>query len=52
MAAGWQASIGSVAGGSVFSTIQSVAMGGAIPAVVNAAGAVAAVGATAVVYLL
>ncbi|KAI0289368.1 hypothetical protein BC826DRAFT_1032338 [Russula brevipes] len=52
LAAGWQASIGSVAAGSVFSTIQSVAMGGAIPTVVNAIGAVAAVGASAAVYLL
>jgi len=52
MAAVWQASIGNVAVGSVFSTIQSAAMGGAIPTVVNAVGAVAAAGASAVVYLL
>jgi hypothetical protein len=40
MAAGLQASIGNVVAGSLFATAQSVAMGGAIPAVVSAAGGV------------
>ncbi|KAI9465363.1 hypothetical protein BJY52DRAFT_1221020 [Lactarius psammicola] len=39
MAAGIQAGIGNVVAGSLFATAQSVAMGGAIPAVVSAAGA-------------
>ncbi|KAI0289367.1 hypothetical protein BC826DRAFT_1107082 [Russula brevipes] len=39
LAAGWQASIGSVAAGSLFATAQSVAMGGAVPTIVSALGA-------------
>ncbi|OCH93240.1 hypothetical protein OBBRIDRAFT_885642 [Obba rivulosa] len=45
LAAAWQASIGSVAAGSIFALCQSIAMGGAIPAagiVVGAAVAAAA----------
>ena len=41
IAAGIQAEIGNVVVGSVFATAQSVAMGGAIPNVVTAAGACA-----------
>ncbi len=55
MAAGIQAGIGNVVAGSLFATAQSVAMGGAIPAIitaigggVGAVGGVAAAGATSV----
>ena len=39
LAAGAQAGIGNVVAGSVFATAQSVAMGGALPGVITAAGA-------------
>lgn len=39
IAAGMQAGIGNVAAGSAFAVAQSIAMGGAIPAVVTAIGA-------------
>jgi hypothetical protein len=38
IAAGMQAGIGNVVAGSLFAAAQSVAMGGAVPAVVSAAG--------------
>ncbi|MCJ1310393.1 hypothetical protein MMC25_004057 [Agyrium rufum] len=39
LAAGWQASIGSVAAGSAFATVQSMAMGGAVAGTVQAVAA-------------
>jgi len=49
LATAWQASIGNVAAGSLFATLQSISMGGAIPTGVSAMGAAvgAAVGAAA-----
>ncbi len=53
VAAGWQASIGSVAAGSLFASLQSVAMGGAAMGIltgIGAGGAVAVAGAVVALF--
>lgn len=52
MAAGMQAGIGNVVAGSLFATAQSVAMGGAVPGLVSAAGGMGAGAAAAVAAVL
>ena len=52
MAAGMLAGIGNVVVGSLFATAQSVAMGGAVPAVVSAAGGMGAGAAATVAAIL
>jgi hypothetical protein len=47
-----QAGIGNVVAGSLFATAQSVAMGGAVPAAVSAAGGMGAGAAAAVAALV
>ena len=52
IAAGIQAGIGNVVVGSLFATAQSVAMGGAVPAVISAAGGMGAGAAAAAAAVL
>jgi hypothetical protein len=52
IAAGMQAGIGNVVVGSLFATAQSVAMGGAVPAAVSAAGGMGAGAAAAIAAVI